>query len=134
MSDHRAEFSKRLAAAMRAKGYAPRPSVLATQFNTRFRGPSVTFQTASRWLNGRAIPQPDKLTVLADWLRVDRGLLGFGEMEARRGTGRQVKEGTASYDIDELAEAIHALPAAHRQLVRDLVAALARAPSRKRSA
>lgn len=134
MSDHRAEFSKRLAAAMRAKGYEPRPSVLATQFNTRFRGPSVTFQTASRWLNGQAIPQPDKLTVLADWLRVDRGLLGFGEMESRRGAGKHVKEGTASYDTDELVDAIHALPAAHRQLLRDLVAALAGTPSRKRSA
>ncbi|GAB2542305.1 transcriptional regulator [Rhodanobacter koreensis] len=108
--------------------------MLATQFNTRFRGPSVTFQTAWRWLNGQAIPQPDKLTVLADWLRVDRGLLGFGEMEPHRGAGKHVKESTASYDADELVDAIHALPAAHRQLVRDLVAALAGTPSRKRSA
>lgn len=107
--------------------------MLATQFNTRFRGPSVTFQTAWRWLNGQAIPQPDKLTVLADWLRIDRGLLGFGETESRRGPGKHVKEGAASYDTNELAEAIHALPAAHRQLVHDLVAALAGTPSRKRS-
>lgn len=133
MSDHRAEFSKRLAAAMRAKGYDPKPSVLLTQFNTRFRGRSIAFQSASRWLNGQAIPQPDKLTVLADWLRVDRGLLGFGETESRRGAGKHVKEGTASYDVDELVDAIHALPAAHRQLVHDLVAALAGAPPRKRS-
>lgn len=118
---------------MRAKGYEPRPSVLVTQFNTRFRGTSVTFQTASRWLKGQAIPQPDKLTVLADWLRVDRGLLGFGETESRRGAGKHVREGNAPYDADELVDAIHVLPAAHRQLVRDLVAALAGTPSRKRS-
>ncbi len=118
---------------MRAKGHEPRPSVLATRFNTRFRGPSVTFQTASRWLNGQSIPKPDKLAVLADWLRVDRGFLGFGESEPR-GTGKHVKEGTASYDVDELIDAIHALPAAHRQLVGDLVAALAGVAPRKHSA
>jgi hypothetical protein len=99
-----------------------------TQFNSRFHGRSVAFQTASRWLSGQAIPKPDKLIVLADWLHMDRGLLGFGEKSLRRGNDKQVKERGSSYDTDEqLLRAIHALPDAQRELVRDLVALLASA-------
>ena len=117
---------------MQAKGYDPRPSVLATQFNSRFHGPSITFQTASRWLNGQAMPKPDKLIVLADWLRMDRGLLGFGEKDARRGNDKQIKERAAAYDADEqLLRAIHALPDAQRKLVRELIAILAASPHKR---
>ena len=42
MSNERAEFSKRLAAAMVAQGHEPRPKVLSTQFNVRFKGASVS--------------------------------------------------------------------------------------------
>lgn len=111
---------------MRKAGYEPRPGVLMTQFNSRYRGPSIAFQTASRWLNGLAIPKPDKLIVLADWLRMDRGLLGFGERGLRRGGERQIKETGTACDADEqLLHAIRALSEAQRKLVRDLVAQLA---------
>jgi len=134
MADHRVEFSERLAAAMRKAGYEPRPGVLMTQFNSRFHGRSIAFQTASRWLNGVAIPKPDKLIVLADWLHMDRGLLGFGEKSMRRGNDKQIKERSADYDTDEqLLQAIRALPDAQRKLVRELVALLAAARG-KRSA
>ena len=123
MADHRAEFSERLTAAMRKAGYEPRPGVLMKQFNSRFRGPSIRFQTASRWLGGQGIPKPDKLAVLADWLHVDRGLLGFGE-KSRRASDRQVREERASYEEDELIEGFRALPADHRKLVRELIDAL----------
>ena len=48
MSDERYEFSQRLAAAMRTLGYEPRPAVLFRLFNAKYRGRSVSFQTASR--------------------------------------------------------------------------------------
>jgi len=119
---------------MRKAGYEPRPGVLMTQFNSRFHGRSIAFQTASRWLNGVAIPKPDKLIVLADWLHMDRGLLGFGEKSMRRGNDKQIKERSADYDTDEqLLQAIRALPDAQRKLVRELVALLAAARG-KRSA
>lgn len=108
---------------MQKAGYEPRPGVLVKQFNSRFRGPSIRFQTASRWLGGQGIPKPDKLTVLADWLHVDRGFLGFGE-KSRRASDRQVREDHASYEEDELVEGFRTLPADHRKLVRDLIDAL----------
>jgi transcriptional regulator with XRE-family HTH domain len=123
MADHRAEFSERLAAAMRQAGYEPKPGVLMKQFNSRFRGPSIRFQTASRWLRGKGVPKLDKLAVLADWLHVDRGLLGFGE-KSRRASDRQIREDGASYEEDELIEGFRTLPAEHRKLVRELVDAL----------
>lgn len=118
---------------MRKAGYEPRPGVLMTQFNSRFHGPSIAFQTASRWLNGAAIPKPDKLVVLADWLHMDRGLLGFGEKELRRGNDKQIKERAAAYDSDEqLLYAIHDLPDAQRKLVHELVTVLVTAARKRR--
>lgn len=108
---------------MRKAGHQPRPGVLMKQFNTRFEGASISFQTASRWLGGQGIPTPDKLAVLADWLHVDRGLLGLGE-KPRRATHRQIREDHASYEEDALVEGFRALPADHRKLVRELVDAL----------
>lgn len=132
MADHRMEFSERLAAAMQKAGYEPRPVVLMTQFNSRFHGRSIAFQTASRWLNGLAIPKPDKLIALADWLHMDRGLLGFGEKELRRDSDKQIKERAAAYDADEqLLHAIQTLSGAQRKLVRELVTLLAAAGSKR---
>jgi hypothetical protein len=125
MTDHRAEFSQRLAAAMRKAGYEPRPGVLLTQFNSRFRGRSISFQTASRWLGARAFPTPDKLAVLADWLQLDRGYLGFGEKPSRAAKDRQVKEERAAYEEHELVDAFRALSTEHRRLVREVIVALA---------
>jgi len=111
---------------MRKAGHEPRPGVLMTQFNSRFRGPSISFQTASRWLGAQSVPKPDKLAVLADWLGVDRGYLGFGEKPSRRPSDRQVKEDRAAYEEHELLDTFRALSAEHRKLVRELVAALGR--------
>jgi transcriptional regulator with XRE-family HTH domain len=123
MSDERAEFSKRLAEAMRDKGHEPRPSVLFRNFNSRYEGDSVAFQTASRWLRGEAMPEQDKLVVLADWLGVDPHRLRFGPPKRVRGEGR-LKEDPASYESRALAESIRGLSPEHRKLVRELVAAL----------
>ena len=70
---------------MVAQGYDPRPVVLSTQFNVRFNGASVTFTTASRWLNGKAIPEYEKLVTLADWLKTDPCFLLFGDRALRGG-------------------------------------------------
>lgn len=116
---------------MRKAGHEPRPGVLLKQFNSRFNGPSISFQTASRWLGGQAVPKLDKLTVLADWLHVDRGLLGFGE-KSRRAADRQVREDRAAYEEDELLEGFRALPAEYRRLVREMIDALRSAGAKGR--
>jgi transcriptional regulator with XRE-family HTH domain len=132
MTDERAEFSKRLAAAMLAQGFEPRPKVLVTQFNLRFLGTSVTFQTASRWLNGGGIPGQDKLVVLADWLKESPDFLRFGDRAAhgRRGT-RQVKEEAPAYDDQKVFDIYRTLPVAQQKVVCDVILALAATPSRR---
>lgn len=76
------EFAERLRNAMLAAGYEARPSVLEKGFNSRYWGRSVTFQAASRWLRGEAIPSQEKLQVLAEWLKIEPHALRFGEQAA----------------------------------------------------
>jgi transcriptional regulator with XRE-family HTH domain len=123
MTDERQEFSRRLAEAMRVAGYEPRPSVLSRLFNTHYRGRSISFQSASRWLGGRAIPGQDKLQVLSRLLGVEPHALRYG--------GRHVAEprlgwraGIAGGD-QQVIEAFLDLPPRHRELVGELVKALA---------
>lgn len=126
MSDERTGFSKRLAAAMAAAGYEPRPGVLHKQFNSRYTGRSVSFQTASRWLNGQGIPEQDKLQVLAELYGAAPHVLRFGERGARR-----VAESCASWPEGlgaadrEMFDAYLSLPPPQRRLVRELIGALA---------
>ncbi len=134
MSNERAEFSKRLAAAMLAQGHEPRPGVLVTQFNLRFPGTSVVFQTASRWLSGKGIPRQDKLVVLADWLKEGPDFLQFGDRgtHGKRGA-KQVKEEALVYDDRKVFDIYRTLPAARQKVVCDVILALA-APTSKRVA
>ena len=126
MSDERTEFSNRLAAAMLAQGHEPRPGVLVTQFNLRFPGTSVSFQTASRWLGGKGIPQQEKLVVLADWLKQTPDFLRYGE---RAGQGRQrsgeIREEPHAYDEQKVFEIYRGLPAAQKKAVREVILAFA---------
>ncbi len=123
MSDERHEFSRRLAQAMGAAGYEPRPAVLFRLFNARYRGRSVSFQSASRWLGGRSIPEQDKLQVLADLFGVEPQRLRFGD-------GKRVAESRGAWPgmgvrEREVVEAFLALPLRQRELVGELVKALA---------
>ena len=132
MSNERAEFSKRLAAAMTAQGYEPRPGVLSTQFNVRFKGASVTFTTTSRWLNGKGIPEYEKLVALADWLKADPCVLLFGDrsQHGKRGA-RQVKEDAPVYDDQKVFDIYRTLPPTQQKAVCEVI--LAFAASSKRS-
>ena len=125
MNDERQEFSQRLAEAMHKAGYEPRPNVLLKVFNSRYRGASVTAMTISRWLGGRAIPNQDKLQVLADLFGVEPQVLRFG----KTGKGR-VAESQATWPAlgvreRQVIETYLALPPKRRELVGELVEALA---------
>jgi len=125
MREEREAFSKRLADAMRDAGYEPRPSVLFKLFNSRYRGKSVSFQTASRWLNGRSIPEQDKLRVLAREFGVELHALMFGASNERVAESHPTwRDGLKLQDIETL-DAYLALPASRRKLVRELIAQLA---------
>ena len=131
MSNERAEFSKRLAAAMIAQGYEPRPVVLSTQFNVRFEGASVAFQTASRWLKGKAIPEYEKLVALADWLKADPCFLLFGDRVTRgKRDIRQVKEDAPTYDGQKVFDIYRTLPPTQQKAVCDVIMAFAASSKR----
>jgi transcriptional regulator with XRE-family HTH domain len=131
MGDHRAEFSKRLADAMRAMRWEPRAHVLLARFNSRYRGRSVAFLTVSRWLNGDAIPRRDKLDVLSEILRVEPQFLLYGEKARHVREPRMVWPDRVAPRDQALFEDFLALPAKQRDVVRNLVEALAESAPRK---
>jgi hypothetical protein len=126
MKDERQAFSRRLADAMRKAGYDPRPNVLMKAFNSHYDGASVTEMSASRWLNAGAIPNQDKLQVLAELFGVEPHVLRFGRGARIADTRGGWAEALNAQDRAMVDAFVH-LPAAQRRLVRELVAALAAA-------
>jgi hypothetical protein len=126
MGDERHEFSLRLAAAMRGKGYAPRPGVLHKLFNSHYEGQSVAFSTASKWLSGQALPRQDRLQVLAALFNVEPHVLRFGG-KLRVGEARLDWTAQLGPQDREMIQAFVGLPSTQRKLVRELVSTLAEA-------
>jgi transcriptional regulator with XRE-family HTH domain len=125
MSDEREQFSRRLAEAMQAAGYEPQPGVLHKLFNSRYSGRSVSFQTVSRWLRGAALPEQDKLQVLAAVLGAEPHVLRFGAAaKSRVGEGASSWAGAGARER-QVIEAFLALPPKRREVVAALVKALA---------
>lgn len=124
--EHKLEFAQRLRDAMVAAGLEPRPGVLLNLFNAHYWGRSVSFQAASRWLRGEAIPAQDKLLVLAEVLRVEPEVLRFGQAVRHRVQERRQRwdEGVG-YQEREVFDAFLGLPAPQRKLVREVILALA---------
>lgn len=125
MDELRKAFSKRLAEAMREAGHEPRPSALETLFNSHYRGESVTFQSASRWLNGVSIPKPDKLELLGQLLGVKPGALLFDAAATKVAESRGAWLADLKPHDRDAVERYLALSARNRRLVRELIAALA---------
>ncbi|WP_111413428.1 transcriptional regulator [Billgrantia lactosivorans] len=121
-------FAERLAAAMRAAGYEPRPAVLEREFNLRYWGKPVTLQGVRRWLCGETLPQQEKLQVLAEWLGVEPQMLRFGD-----GGGNRVGEPRATWDASISAEERRViqryltLPVEQRKVVAQVIEAFVRA-------
>lgn len=126
--DNKLEFAQRLRDAMQAAGLEPRPGVLVNLFNTHYWGRSVSFQAVSRWLRGEAIPEQDKLMVLAGVLNVQPEVLRFGEgvrqsIEQRK---QRWEEG-AGYLERETFDVFLQLPAAQRKIIREIILTFAKA-------
>lgn len=92
------------------------------QFNSRYRGASVSFTSASRWLTGKSIPEQDKLQVLAHLYGVEPHVLRFGG--TRLAEGRVSWADAMSLQDRAMVDAFLHLPMPQRKLVRDLVAVL----------
>lgn len=57
------------------------PTYLSNEFNHRYDGQSISVQSANNWLLGKAIPNQDKLAILALWLNVSNQWLRFGDTD-----------------------------------------------------
>jgi hypothetical protein len=60
------------------------PTVLARDFNLRWRGAPVTVNAVRKWLVGDAIPTMDKLTVLASLLDTSEDWLRWGDNSVQK--------------------------------------------------
>ena len=125
--NNKLEFAQRLKAAMEAAGLEARPGVLLNLFNANYWGRSVSFQAVSRWLRGEAIPEQDKLLVLAGALKIEPEVLRFGE--AVRNSVQQHRqrwdEGVG-YLERETFDAFLQLPASQRKLIREVILTFAK--------
>lgn len=126
--DNKLEFAQRLRDAMQAAGLEPRPGVLVNLFNTHYWGRSVSFQAVSRWLRGEAIPEQDKLLVLATVLNVQPEVLRFGEgvRQSIEQRNKRWDEGVG-YLERETFDAFLQLPSAQRKLIREVILTFAKA-------
>jgi transcriptional regulator with XRE-family HTH domain len=122
----RESFGKRLQEALRNANYPPdSPAQVGREFNLRFAGRPVTAHAVRKWLRGEAIPAPDKLLTLAQWLGVHAAWLRFGEdvpgQTVVPGPGQAVRFSAADVKlISELRE----LDEDSKRLVRELMAIL----------
>ncbi|MES2756619.1 MAG: hypothetical protein V4693_04520 [Pseudomonadota bacterium] len=119
----RQAFSDRLAAALNAAGYSPRPGDVAVEFNKRARGASVTIFAVRKWLNGNAIPTQEKIHVFAAWLGVTAHWLRFGDTDPREDTAQRCGENLRARERKLLAD-ILLLDEQSRAVLDELVASL----------
>lgn len=125
--NNKLEFAQRLQAAMVAVGLEPRPGVLLNQFNANYWGRSVSFQAVSRWLRGEAIPEQDKLLVLAEILKIEPEVLRFGEAVRQSVLEhRQRWDEGVSYLERETFDAFLKLPAPQRKIIREVILTFAK--------
>ncbi len=131
MSYEKQAFARRLAEAMRARGYEAKPGILLKQFNSSYTGRSVAFSTASKWLRGMVLPGTDKLQVLAELFGVAPHELLFGRSGGSRAAQPPGAWQAVGVRERQVIEAFLALPPKRRELVGELVAELGRPANAK---
>lgn len=116
-------FAKRLRQALHSSGVRASPTVVASEFNLRYWGRSITSHTARNWLLGKAFPTQDKLRVLAEWLQVSPDELRFGRSGPAAKVGVTLSD-QASMADREMVSRYEGLDVHDRKTVRDVVIAL----------
>jgi transcriptional regulator with XRE-family HTH domain len=134
-TDEKHAFAQRLLLALkRSKKKIDGPAALALQFNLRHHNEPITPQAAYKWLHGIALPSPDKIDTLAEWLNVSPHWLRFGPPDAvkanRTASGNQVREGGGTYETlsaeeKKLLARLRGMSEQQRHLVGELVEQLA---------
>ena len=109
---------------MSRSGYEPRPMVLLRIFNSRYHGRSVSFQSVSRWLGGKAIPGQDKLQVLATIFGIEPQVLRFGRSGCHVNDSSDTLLQGVGWRERQVIEGFLALTPSQRELIGALVDAL----------
>lgn len=119
-------FAAGLKQALEAAGVRPSPAVVASEFNLRYWGKSITAHTARAWLAGVAIPMQDKIRTLSDWLHVNPDELRFGPRTVSAlPADADIAQAPLSLQDREMLAQYLALSPARRKTVQEVVAALA---------
>ena len=128
------EFRKRLRAAMKAVGLKPSGTELERVFSLEWRGTPITLQTATNWINGKHLPRPDRLRVLARVLRTDPHALMYGPSESMTvAEGRGPWKDHSTQAERQTIDTFLSLPEAQRLIVRDVINGFAMANGAARS-
>lgn len=123
MKNEHAAFATRLRAALKDARIDASPVALEKLLARQ--GVSVTAQAVSGWLGGKHMPKPDAMRALAYVVGMEPWALQFGgkPMKGVREVRATWPEHVRGHD--RLAfEAFLKLPEKHRELVRELIAAL----------
>ena len=110
-------FSKRLKEALQNAKHPISPTYLSKEFNHRYDGKSISVQSANNWLLGKAIPNQDKLAILAIWLNVSNQYLRFGEETAQLDSSLSDQD---SIDLDFFLK-FQALKSQQKVLIKNLI-------------
>lgn len=79
--NEKVSFSQRLKNALSQANHPISPTYLSNEFNLRYDGTPISVQSANNWLLGKAIPNQDKLSLIAIWLNVSSQWLRFGDTD-----------------------------------------------------
>lgn len=110
-------FAERLNKALLEAKHPISPTYLANEFNNRYNGQPISVQSANNWLLGKAIPNQDKLAILALWLNVSNQWLRFGDIDQ---TNTPNINSLESMDLDFLLK-FRRLSNSQKKLVTSLI-------------
>jgi len=130
LADEKQGFSKRLKEAMRkARIDTSSPTLIASEFNLRYHGDTVSTQAVRKWVSGKALPSQDKIRALGLWLDVSAHWLRFGEADRKEERPPvAARQETGSYRLDPgwPSRKFELLNDAHKRMVLEMVHALLR--------
>ncbi len=120
-------FSLRLRTALWLAGYVDNsPARLAREFNVRNPAHRITIYLARKWLLGEAIPAPEKMWALSQWLGVSVKWLGDDEGAEAEEFGAALSPMVhADVDVDLIAD-LQRLDKSSRFVAHEVIRALLR--------
>ncbi len=103
MTQDSISFSERLHSQLRLRGKSASPTLLAREFNLRWRGAPISTNAARKWLQGDAMPKMEKIQVLAKMLGTSAEWLRWGQYSDER-LGAITAELKPSVDSGQLSK------------------------------